>query len=197
MKKFIKLVLLIIFLPVPIVSMLFFAYIGKSHAETAKVQEDLVLNINDAILGPGAYVDLIAYLDSLQEGDILTININSPGGSVFGGIPLVNALLRTKAKIKVNIVGGAFSMAAVIACTGDEIHMDPGTVWMFHDYSTEGLAGKGSEIIGYATSVSKQLTDILNTACYKVLTPEDIDNIMSGRDLYIHPEDAKRRLQGN
>lgn len=153
-----------------------------------------VIKLNSAIEGPGAYDDVIEMLASLNERDEVIVELNSPGGSVLGGIPLVNALLQTKAHVTTRITGGAYSMAAVLFCTGDTKVMDLGTVLMFHDYSVSGLTGKGNELEQFTLSLTRMMREILSGACGEILTPTDIENILSGKDLYIHPADLKGRL---
>lgn len=156
--------------------------------------EQYVLKLNSPIGGPGTYDAVIEELAAMKEGDEVTVELNSPGGSVLGGIPLVNALLQTKAHVTARITGGAYSMAAVLFCTGDTKVMDQGTVLMFHDYSVNGLEGKGNELEQFTLSITRMMRETLSGACGEILTPTDIENILSGKDLYIHPADLKGRL---
>jgi ATP-dependent protease ClpP protease subunit len=168
----------------------------KVEAKLLQPKERIVLNLDSQIEGPGAYTDIINMLDSLSVDQTVVLKINSPGGSVLGGIPLVNSLLNTKARVEVEITGGAFSMAAIIACTGDTIKMDPGTILMFHDYSVSSVGGKGSELIELTTAISEMLKESANAACSNLLTPKEIEDFMSGKDLYLHPKDVADRLKG-
>jgi len=59
----------------------------------------------------------IAAMDANQT----TVRINSPGGSVFDGVAIYNALATHPAEIVVKIEGGAPSIAAIIARAGDKI----------------------------------------------------------------------------
>lgn len=51
----------------------------------------------------------------------LNVRINSPGGSVFDGLAIYDALARHSAKVCIHIDGWAASIASVIAMAGDEI----------------------------------------------------------------------------
>ncbi len=153
-----------------------------------------VIKLNSQIEIPGSYDEVVEALADMNESDKVIVELNSPGGSVLGGIPLVNALLQTKAHVTTRITGGAYSMAAVLFCTGDTKLMDQGTVLMFHDYSIGNLGGKGNEIEQFTLSISRMMRETLSGACGDILTPTDIDNILSGKDLYIHPADLKGRL---
>jgi ATP-dependent protease ClpP protease subunit len=65
----------------------------------------------------------------------LRVRINSPGGSVFEGIAIANALRSHPANITIQVDGIAASIASVIAMAGDRIEMGPNTMLMIHDAS--------------------------------------------------------------
>lgn len=69
----------------------------------------------------------------LQE---ITVNINSPGGDLFVGIAIHNALRNLKCKVKTVIQGIAASAASIIFCAGDERLVYPGSVLMVHGVSS-------------------------------------------------------------
>lgn len=66
------------------------------------------------------------------NGNPLRIIINSPGGEVFAGAAIYNALLQYQGRKTVRVDGVAASMASVIAMVGDEIYMSPGSTMMVH-----------------------------------------------------------------
>jgi ATP-dependent Clp protease protease subunit len=67
--------------------------------------------------------------------DVKTMNVrlNSPGGLVFEGVAIYNALARHSAKVIVHVEGIAASIASVIAMAGDEIRIAEGSRFMIHD----------------------------------------------------------------
>jgi ATP-dependent protease ClpP protease subunit len=65
----------------------------------------------------------------------LRVRVNSPGGSVFEGIAIANALRSHPANVTVQVDGIAASIASVIAMAGDRIEMAPNTMMMIHDAS--------------------------------------------------------------
>ncbi|MGW6502957.1 head maturation protease, ClpP-related [Nonomuraea angiospora] len=66
----------------------------------------------------------------------LTVRVNSPGGSVFQGIAIGNALRAHPASVTVRVEGLAASIASVIALAGDRLVMAPSSMFMIHDAST-------------------------------------------------------------
>ncbi len=98
-----------------------------------------------------------AFLDELKGlGPVaeLTVRINSPGGSVFDGVAIYNALKRHDAVITVWIDGIAASIASMIAMAGDEVVMPENAMLVLHDPS--GLvAGTASDMRATADALDK------------------------------------------
>lgn len=67
------------------------------------------------------------------DNDAITVRINSPGGSVFDGIAILNALRDHRATVTVVVDSLAASIASVIAMAGDEIVMNRGSQMMVHN----------------------------------------------------------------
>ncbi|WBT60644.1 ClpP-like prohead protease/major capsid protein fusion protein [Kosakonia oryzendophytica] len=89
-------------------------------------------------------------------GDITHINlhINSPGGDVFDGIAIFNALKHHGAAITVHIDGLAASMASVIAMVGNPVIMPENTMMMIH--KPWGFAGgDANDMRDYADLLDK------------------------------------------
>jgi ATP-dependent Clp protease protease subunit len=63
----------------------------------------------------------------------VVLRINSPGGDVFQGIAIYNALLAHQGSVRVEILGVAASAASVIAMAGDEIAMAENAFIMIHN----------------------------------------------------------------
>lgn len=58
-----------------------------------------------------------------QKGHPINVRINSPGGFVYDGMVMYNALASHDAQVTVTIEGLAYSMASVIAMAGDVVKM--------------------------------------------------------------------------
>ncbi|HNQ66127.1 MAG TPA: Clp protease ClpP [Smithella sp.] len=63
----------------------------------------------------------------------ITLRINSPGGDVFDGVAIFNALKNKDAEIITRVEGLAASIASIIALAGDEIQMHKSAMYMIHD----------------------------------------------------------------
>jgi len=78
--------------------------------------------------------DFIAELQQVTAPN-LRVRINSPGGSVFEGIAIANALRSFAGTVTCQVDGIAASIASVIAMAADRVEMAPQTMLMIHDAS--------------------------------------------------------------
>lgn len=77
------------------------------------------------------------FVRDLQQVDAEKINLhlNTPGGEVFDGIAIYNALRSHKAEVTVHIDALAASIGSVIAMAGDRVIMAKNATMMIHDAS--------------------------------------------------------------
>lgn len=93
--------------------------------------ELLIFEEIDPFWGVGAK-EIVEQLNRLVVNEII-VRINSPGGDVFEGFAIYNALIKHPAKISVDIEGLAASIASVIAMAGDEVRIAANGMVMIHD----------------------------------------------------------------
>jgi ATP-dependent protease ClpP protease subunit len=81
--------------------------------------------------------DAESFVQELQAvtASNITVRLNSPGGSVFDGIAIANALRAHPAAVTVRVDGIAASIASVIALAGDRLVMMPHSQLMIHEAS--------------------------------------------------------------
>lgn len=63
----------------------------------------------------------------------VTVRINSPGGDVWDGMAIFNALKTFSGKVVTRIEGVAASMASIIALAGKEVQAYANTMYMIHE----------------------------------------------------------------
>lgn len=87
---------------------------------------------------------IILALDSIANAPKITIRINSPGGDVFEGDAIYNAIRRKAmtSRIHVAIDGVAASAAAFVAMAGDEIEIAENAFLMIHESWTYAMGNK-------------------------------------------------------
>jgi ATP-dependent Clp protease, protease subunit len=133
-----------------------------------------------------------AFLDELKAlGPVaeLTVRINSPGGSVFDGVAIYNALKRHNASITVWVDGIAASIASMIAMAGDEVVMPENAMLVLHDPS--GLvAGTASDMRAMADALNRMKSGMV--AAYRDKSGRDdaeIEGLMAA-ETWLSAEEA-------
>ncbi|POH58912.1 head maturation protease, ClpP-related [Arthrobacter glacialis] len=101
-------------------------------------------------------VDATQFVADLADLDVqeIQLRVNSPGGSVYDGVAIMNALKRHKAKVVASVDGLAASAASFIIMAADEIQMGPGAEVMIHDaWSYAG--GNAEQLIDEAAHLDR------------------------------------------
>lgn len=76
-----------------------------------------------------------AFINKLENGDDIELDITSYGGSVSAGLAICNLLKQASAnghKTTAHVIGIAASMASAIACACDELKLDSNSFLMLH-----------------------------------------------------------------
>ncbi len=95
----------------------------------------------------------------------VTVRINSPGGDVWDGMAIFNALKTYNGKVVTRIEGIAASMASVIALAGKEVQAYANTMYMIHEpYAfTAGNQYSLRELADILEKMSGQMIDIYSS----------------------------------
>ncbi|MEZ4376221.1 MAG: ATP-dependent Clp protease proteolytic subunit [Polyangiaceae bacterium] len=105
--------------------------------------------------------DVVRELGELGADTPLTVRINSPGGSVFDGFSIYNALRRHEGEVTVEIDGIAASAASVIAMAGDVVRIASNATLMIHEPSAF-VDGTAVDLRSVADRLDKIREDILD-----------------------------------
>lgn len=102
-------------------------------------------------------IDFLAAFNALETMCTrINIHINSPGGSVWEGLPIVNAIKASKVDVHTYVDGIAFSMAGIIAISAKHgnVHMAKGSLLMLHSASMFGY-GNAEQLKKVAEDLEK------------------------------------------
>lgn len=139
------------------------------------------------------YQEQLFYLMSkYQKGDVITLYINSPGGSVYDGLGLYDVIQIIKSKgiiVRTINIGKACSMASILLMAGTKGYREstPNSTVMVHEISTYEW-GKTPEILD-ATKELERLQNLMNNIISTNSDPELV-NLCSRKDLWLGAEDA-------
>lgn len=113
--------------------------------------------------------DFVRDLKAADDGNSsVVVSINSPGGDLFDGFAIHNALVRLGERCIANIVGLAASSASVIACGASKVVMASNALMMIHNPSTFAY-GTAEDLRKTAEMVDKARDGIL--ASYRRKAP--------------------------
>lgn len=150
-----------------------------------KIEDDLAL-----------YSEMIFLLSNVTENDTVNIFITSPGGSVFTGIAICNAIRASKAQVNTIIAGLVASIAAVIWFAGKERYALPYSLLMVHG-SSHFDGGKSAVVVERAQQYVR-FSQMINSSAvqYGIITEEEFLKITEDRiDLRIFGSDLLKRCK--
>ena len=128
------------------------------------------------------------------ENDAIIIHINSGGGDMFTVIQLLRSMTESPATIVASVEGQCMSAATLIFLSADVCEISEHSHFMFHTYSS-GNWGKGSEQLASVTADDKWARHLFNSVYKNFLTPQEIKEIVDGKDLWMNPAEVKKRLE--
>ncbi len=99
----------------------------------AKADEPETLSIYDEIGFRGVQAKDFTRDLSAVKSKVLNVEINSPGGDVFAGLAIYNALKGSGKEIVVKVMGVAASAASLVMMAGDKRIMPKNTFTMVHN----------------------------------------------------------------
>ena len=137
-------------------------------------------------------VSKIKSMDLLNSKKPITIEINSPGGSVADGMSIINAIEHAKSPVITIISGQACSMAALISICGDKRLIYANSYWMQH--STSDIVG---DYINYIKDRTKFLCEFEHRTEKMLknrtnLTTNDIMKIRTG-ELWLNADSCLQK----
>lgn len=126
----------------------------------------------------GAGVTAKGFLNDLAaiKAREIALHLNSPGGSVFDGIAIHNALVNHPAKITTYVDGIAASIASIIALAGDKVVMADNALFMIH-LPWGSVQGTAEDMRKQADVLDKITETLINT--YQNRTGGDRGDILA------------------
>lgn len=131
----------------------------------------------------------ISDLKALGDVKDILLSINSPGGSVFDGLAIYNALRSSGANVTVKVMGIAASIASVIAMAGKKIVMPENAFMMVHNPLGGGF-GYSEDLRAIADAMDKVGESLIAT--YVARTGKSAEEVKALLDAetYMSAEEA-------
>jgi len=164
------------------------------YYESSKVNRCIKVPLDEMIREAKYYRNVLQGIDSLSEGDLVLLNINSYGGHLDGAIAIINAMEMTDADVHCNIEGVAASAASLISLAAPSISVSPYATMMVHS-ATFGAFGKQSDVISHASFVDKQVKTLMHSVYQDFLTVKELEEVLMGKEMWFDADEIVRRLE--
>ena len=145
------------------------------------------------ILEPQYYTNLFYTLRTATDTDLIYLHINSSGGDFNTGLQIINNVIASDARVVTVLEARAYSMAALIFLSGDDLIVHDNCQLMFHTYSGY-FAGKGNEQQAEAVAVESWFEKAMARICVPFLSTSEIGRILKGSDLWMDSDEIAHRL---
>ncbi len=159
----------------------------------------VALDYHYDIIGPIAdaeqYNELFEILRTASEKDVVYLHINSPGGDLMTTVQIINAMRMSEAQIVTCAEGDVASGASMLFFSGTGFMVSPHAMFMLHDGAAMA-GGKFNENLKAAQANAELLRRVYHDVYGGFFTPEEIDGVLEGKDIWIIGEDIMPRLEG-
>lgn len=149
--------------------------------------------IDEPFVEPSYYRSVVQMLLDASEEDVVLLQINSPGGLMSGLTTLMEAVKSTEAHTVAVLVGECASAASMLTMYCDSVVVTESASMLCHNmsYST---GGKGSDILSHTQHVAKTCEKLMKDTYKNFLSPSEIQELLSGREIYLDSEEIQERL---
>lgn len=139
------------------------------------------------------YREVLNVLETATENDEIILQINSDGGSLVAGLPIINAMKETKALTTTRLLCEANSLASMILLMGDNIHVAPYSSMLVHSVSF-GVGGKGVDVKAQVDHTMKRCEEIFRDVYEFFLSEEEMEKVLNGKEEFYDFEQITTRL---
>lgn len=149
--------------------------------------------IDKEITDPEEYRELISLLFNADEGDSVTLFINSGGGNLDTALAIIEGLKNTQAHVIAAIIGACHSAASFISMYAHEVAVLDSAYMMVHT-ATFGSVGMTGNVKAHTDFTVRQVEKLINETYEGFLTPDEIVKVKAGVELWFSSEDIKDRM---
>ncbi|MAU95428.1 MAG: peptidase S14 [Fulvimarina sp.] len=136
------------------------------------------------------YPEVVTALAAIDDDSELTVHLNSPGGYVDDGSSIRNAFAARAGTTTIVIEGMALSSASLIACGGDRVVMNPGSVYMIHEPMVSLLSANAARLRTALDEQAAFTTTFARVYAARSGKPEDEIRAMLAAETWFDPEAA-------
>lgn len=170
--------------------------LGKQHVEiiskTIPVNYHTVF-LDENIVEPAEYRELISLLLNSSELDTIDIVINSGGGRLDAARAIIESIKACAGSVKATIVGECHSAASMIALNCPEVVVLDSAQMMIHEASW-GVIGKGSNNKSQNDFIHRTTEKLVRETYGGFLTAKEIEQVLSGVEMWFDADEIHERV---
>lgn len=150
--------------------------------------------LDKPISEPNNYRKAFEVFKKAQEGDLIKIHIDTPGGNVDTAIKFINAIQETEASVLGSLEQKAYSAGSLILLSCPMVQVKPWASFMAHSASS-GFWGTFSGMKEQLVFFEKEVNRLMEKTYEGFLTPNEIDDVVKGRrEIWLPDKEIVKRL---
>lgn len=165
---------------------------GLIRTITQQMHTHLVF-IDDDILSPSNYRDVIHCLATCGENDSVNLLVNSSGGRTDAIWQIIEAMNGCRGDVSVTVIGAAYSAASMLACMAPECYIADSAEFMLHT-AHYGSIGTVPNVKGQTDFATRQINKLLDKAYKGFLTDKELDDLKNGKEFWFDSDEAGKRM---
>ena len=165
---------------------------GLIRTITTQINTHLVF-IDDDIVQPSVYRDVIQCLATCGENDNVNLLVNSSGGRTDSIWEIIEAMRGCRGEVCVTVIGAAYSAASMLACMAPECIIADSAEFMLHT-AHYGSVGTVPNVKSQTDFTTRQLNKLLDICYAGFLTPKEMEELKNGREFWFDATEARERI---
>lgn len=165
---------------------------GLIRTITQQIHSHIIF-IDDDILAPSNYRDVIHCLATCSENDSVNMLVNSSGGRTDAIWQIIEAMKGCRGEVAVTVIGAAYSAASMLACMADNCYIADSAEFMLHT-AHYGSIGTVPNVKGQTDFATRQINRLLDQAYKGFLTDKELEELKNGKEYWFDAEESQKRM---
>ena len=149
--------------------------------------------LSNEISDPWDYVKMCHMIQNTEAHDMIHIHLNTPGGDLTTGVQIINSMKATDALVTCSLEGEANSLGSLIFLAADQFLIHDNSLMLIHNLS-HSVYGKGRESAQHMEATLKWFEALAYKYYVPFLTEQEVDDVLDDRDMWLHADDIRKRL---
>jgi len=166
--------------------------LGYSYRQ--EVRSHVTVHLNQPFMQPEYYDNVVDALRRASPEDVFEFILNTPGGRYDGLISLLDAIECSDALVIANIIGDCSSAGSIFALKCDQVRLGKYAEMLCH-VSRYGFNGKSPDNVSHVMHTAKVTENLMREAYEGFLSESEIQEVISGKELYLDSDQIMERLE--